>query len=263
MIRRLLSAALPVLALVAPASARAGVEPLPPPVAMSPADGAAVPAGGFGLTVYAAPAFVPGGTFDVEVATSPVPDADGTLLDAARVDRLVAGPRAELTGVWSVRPTAAWAATPGTYWWQAYAANGATVYATPVRRLVVGPPRPPGVAGGDPAGPGAPDAAATPGLPAYVDLERLTRASALRAVRAAIRRHTEVRPRGLAARCAFPTPFDARCRVAWRDASFRYRGRMYVWAGAAGAAGGGFTGTRAVRGCRRARCARVVRWAPA
>lgn len=262
MFPRTLLAALALLALVAPASARAGVEPLPPPAAMSPADGAAVPAGGFGLTIYAAPTFVPGGTFDIEVATSPVPDADGTLPDAARVDRLVAGARADLTGVWSVRPTAAWAETPGTYWWQGYAASGATVHATPVRRLIVGPPRPPGEADGDPAGPGAPGGAAAPGPAAYLDVERLTRASALRAVGATVRKRTRVRPHGLAARCAFPTPFDARCRVAWRDASFRYRGRMFVWAGATGAAGASFTGTRAIRGCRRGRCARAVRWSP-
>ena len=277
----LVIAALLALAPAAPApAARADVEPLPPPAFAVPRDGALVPASSWpaatpfemvDFTVYASAPFLLAGPFEVEVATSSKPDPDGTLPDAAVVERLTATPRAGFTGIFSARVDvgAQWAGTPGTYWWQATfrrtdpaAGCDPCVYGTPVHRLVLGPPEPAAASPGASPRPGSAPAAGGGGA-SYLDVAPLTRGAARRAARATIRRRIGERPRRLRTRCAFPTPFDATCRSAWRDQSFRYRGRMFVWSGAGGI-GASFTGTRTLRGCHRAarRCATPVRWLP-
>ena len=269
------------LAVLAP-PARAAVEPLPPPSSTwcpptaprGPASSwpAATAAELPGFAIYAYAPFLLAGPFDVEVATSPEPDPDGTLADAARVDRLVATPARRLHGdLLGARPDvgAQWAGTPGTYWWQAYSrridpASGCDpcVYASPLHRLVLGPPQPAAATPGGSPAPGLVPPGGAAG-PSYLEVAPLTRAGARRAVRAAVRRRTGVRARRLRARCTFPTPYDATCRSAWRDDGFRYRGTMFVWSGAAGN-GASFSGTRTVRGCRgpARRCTTAMRWMP-
>ena len=277
----LVIAALSALALaVSGPAARADVEPLPPPATVVPPDGALRPASSWpaatpfelpDFTIYASAPFVLAGPFAIEVATSSKPDPDGTLPDAAVVDRLVATPRAGFTGIFSARPDvgAQWAGTPGTYWWQAYfrrtdPAGGCDpcVYASPLHRLVLGPPQPAAAAPGGSRRPGPVPPGGAAG-PSYLDVAPLTRAGARRAVRVAVRRRTGVRARRLRARCTLATPYDATCRSAWRDAGFRYRGTMFVWSGAAGK-GASFSGTRTVRGCRgpARRCTTALRWMP-
>ena len=266
------------LAVLAP-PAEASPEPLPAPSTVLPADNASRPASSWpaakpfeavDFTLYVSAPFLASAQYVVEVATSPSADTDGTLADAARIDRLVATPRAGFGGVFSVRTSvdARWVGTPGTYWWQAYATRtdpaagcDPCVYASPVQRLVLTPRRP-GDAADTPAdfAPSGPGPAAGPSYPGVAPL---TRAAARAAVRAAVRRRTGERPRRLRTRCAFPTPYDATCRSTWRDLSFRYRGTAFVWSGEGGT-GASFSGTRSVRGCRRAvgRCATPVRWLP-
>jgi hypothetical protein len=271
--RTAIGAALALAALFPPA--RAAAEPWPPPSVALPADGAerpaslwpaASPADAVGFALYTYAPFLPA-SFAVEVASGPDTDLDGTLADAATVDRLVATPLPGFTGIFAARtgPAARWTATPGTYFWQASTTRAdcdPCVFASPVRRLVVRPRTPADDAAPDAGGSGGPASGGVPAAagPAYLDVPRLTRAHARRAVRAEVRRRTGLPPRGLRARCALRTPFDATCRSSWRDASFRYRGTMFVWAGAGGT-GASFSGTRTVRGCRRG-CAAPLRWAP-
>ena len=275
--RTAIGAALALAALILPASAAA--EPWPPPSVALPADGAerpasrwpaASPADAVGFALYTYAPFLPA-SFTVEVASGPHTDPDGTLADAAAVDRLVATPLPGFTGIFAARtgPAARWTATPGTYWWQASTTGPGSapgcdpcVFASPVRRLVVRARTPADDAAADAGGSegSAVDGGPAAAVPAYLDVPRLTRAHARRAVRAEVRRRTGLPPRGLRARCALRTPYDATCRSRWRDASFRYRGTMFVWAGSDGT-GVSFSGTRTVRGCRRG-CATALRWAP-
>src|SRR3954454_5240063 len=59
--------------------------------------------------------------FDIEVSSSPVVDADGTLADAGVIARYEADPRAGYDDIYSARTAVgeAWLATVGTYYWQA------------------------------------------------------------------------------------------------------------------------------------------------
>ena len=236
------------LAVSAPA-ARADVEPLPPPATVVPPDGALRPASSWpaatpfelpDFTIYASAPFVLAGPFAIEVATSSKPDPDGTLPDAAVVDRLVATPRAGFTGIFSARPDvgAQWAGTPGTYWWQAYfrrtdPAGGCDpcVYATPLQ-----PPcsvrrgrRPHRAEPLALAGAGSAGRSGRTVLPP--SRGTLTRAARARRAPCAppVRRRTGVRARRLRSRCTLATRRTTR-PAARRGATagFRYRGTMFV-----------------------------------
>ena len=167
------------------------------------------------------------------------PDRGG----AARVhDRVLARPGID----------AQWAGTPGTYWWQAStmrpdAASGCDPCRSP-RRCAACRAHPHACrrrGGGGRGGRAGTTGRSRPARP---------RTSTCRRCRARPREGRCARgapadrapPRRLRTRCAFPTPFDATCRSAWRDQSFRYRGRMFVWSGAGGI-GASFNGTRTLR----------------
>jgi hypothetical protein len=102
---------------------------------------------------------------DVEVATDPATDPDGTLADADVIDRYEAVPKPAFPDIFAARTRldARWPATPGRYYWQAHYEDGADVFAGPVRSLRIVPAPPPDAAT-DPAAP-EPQAAA-PAAPA-------------------------------------------------------------------------------------------------
>jgi hypothetical protein len=256
------------LLMAAPAQAHAQAEPFPDHTWLIPRDGfmwkasswpSALPSQMLDFTVYLnyqdeydeLP-----GDVDVEVATAPEIDADGTLADAGVIDRYEADPVAGYEGIYSARTRtgAEWAARPGTYYWQAtyesYEDGDEELYAGPVRALVI-------VAAPAPDPPqteilAVPPAAATPPGPLIVP-RPLAPGTARAVVRRAILAATHRDYRGLTYRCT-TAPGAATCRPAWRNARYRYRGTLKIATGLAGISAS-FTGTRAVRSCAR-RCAR-------
>src|SRR3954453_15973065 len=107
----------------------------------------------FSFTIYAE---FEDGDFQIEVATEPDLDPDGTLADANRVDAYVAPLDSRVTGEVFTAPTsldAQWLGTLGTYYWQAHGTDWGTFYATPVQSIPITerppaaqtppPPRPP------------------------------------------------------------------------------------------------------------------------
>jgi hypothetical protein len=216
------------------------------------------------FTIYAEFA---AGEFEVEVATSPDADPDGTLADAGRVDAYVAPLDPRVTEEVFTAHTdvgAAWLATLGTYYWQAYRREaGAVVYATPVQRIVIVERPPPDAPSELPLTHTPPTQAATPTV-SYPEARiavKLSRRSAARILRRVVRTQSGRRPRALVSRCTLPTPYLAECRLTWRDARHRYR----VSARLTSTAGGMLAeldGTRIRRACAR-RCRSAVHWSVA
>ena len=205
------------------------------------------------------------GEFEIEVATGPDADPDGTLADAGRVDAYVAPPDPRVTSEVFTAHTdldAAWLATLGTYYWQSYRREaGAIVYATPVQRIVI-VERPPPDAPFDPssAGTSPAPAAATPPA-AYLEpgtAVKLSRRSATTILRRVVRTQSGRRPRALVSRCTLPTSFLAECRLSWRDARHRYRVRARLESTAGGMLAE-LDGKRIRRACKR-RCRSTVHW---
>src|SRR4051812_8891815 len=113
--------------------AAAAAAPLPPGAWLVPGDRAwhtasswpqATPQEMFDFTVYAyyengEYATIP---YDVEVATAPALDPDGTLRNANRIDAYVATLLPTHPGVFAARTrlAAPWLGAPGTYYWQAH-----------------------------------------------------------------------------------------------------------------------------------------------
>jgi hypothetical protein len=245
----------------------------------TPADGASRPASSwphatnfemFEFTIYSD--FPPGADerFELEVATGPALDPDGTLADAARVDAYAAPRRTGFSDIFSARTNVAsrWLATPGTYYWQAYYREpdepGEPPYATPLQRITITPHRDP-----DPPDPpkrprpAAPPAAlppAPPPPPAIRVAPRLTLRAARESASLRIRRETGRRPRALRSACARESDFIVTCRLAWRDARYTYRGTMTVRSRPAGIRAS-LRGSRTRRACLR-RCGRAIRWRP-
>jgi len=248
------------LALLMAAPARAEVEPFPDHTWLIPRDGftwkasswpSALPSQMLDFTVYLnyqdeydeLPEDV-----DVEVATAPDIDADGTLADAGVIDRYEADPVAGYDGIYSARTRtgAEWAARPGTYYWQAtygsYEDGDEELYAGPVRALVIVPapaPDPPQTAifAVSPA-------PATPPAPLIVP-RPLAAGTARAVVRRAILAATHRDYRRLTYRCR-TAPGAATCRPSWRNDRYRYRGTLKVATGLAGIRAS-FTGTRTAR----------------
>lgn len=197
---------------------------------------------------------------DVEVATSPATDADGTLADAGVIDRYEAHPVPGYDGIFTARTRtdAGWVARPGTYYWQAtyedYEDEEEELYAGPVRALEIVPAPPP-----DPPQTftlTAPPAPATPAAPVIAP-QPIAATMARKIVRRAIVAGTHRSFRGLTYRC-ITAPGVATCRPTWRDQRYRYQGTLRIATGAAGISAV-FTGTRAARSCTR-RCAHAYRW---
>ena len=255
-----------------------GSEPLPDDAWVLPADGASHPASSwphattfemFEFTIYSD---FPAGEderFDLEVASAPSLDPDGTLADAARVDAYAVPRRAGFDEIFSARTNVAsrWLATPGTYYWQAYYREpdepGEPPYATPLQRITITPQRDPDPP--DPPRPPPPPAAPPAALPpppppppAVKAAPRLTLRAARKALRPTIRRETGRRPRGLRAACDRETDHIVTCRLAWRDARYTYRGSMTVSSRPSGIRAT-LRGSRTKRACDR-RCRRAIRW---
>lgn len=195
--------------------------------------------------------------FDIEVATSPATDPDGTLANATVIDRYQALPRPGFDDIFGARTAldARWLATPGTYYWQAAYEEAGAIEALPVRSLTVTPATPP-----DPPQPRAtpvPFVVSPPPAPVRPPLA----ASTARIVtRRAIAAGTHRVARGVVYRCV-TAPGAATCRPSWRDARHRYSGTLRITAGAGGIAAA-FSGTRTDRACAR-RCSRRVSWSAA
>jgi hypothetical protein len=178
--------------------------------------------------------------YDVDVVVT----RDAALTDV--VARYEAEPLPGFPTVYSATPSPdePWAATPGTYYWQA--SYGDEVY--PVRRLIViaappvDPPSAPAVVAPYVAPPAPPVAPRPPDA-----------STAREIVRRAIAAATHRVARGLVYRCA-----GATCRPSWRDARFRYRGTLTITTGVDGIRAS-FTGKRTGGG----RAARTVAWSTA
>jgi hypothetical protein len=255
-------------------AAAADTEPLPEGSYATPADGASRQASSwpratnfemFEFTLYSD--FPPGADerFDLEVATGPALDPDGTLADAARVDRYAVPRRAGFSDIFSARTNVAsrWLATPGTYYWQAYYREpGESPYATPLQRITITPQRAPDPPDPPkPPRPAAPPAGLPPAPPPPPPVQvapRLTLRAARAAVRLTIRRETGRRPRGLRSACERETDDIVTCRLAWRDARSTYHGTMTVRSRPAGVRAS-LRGSRTRRACLR-RCRRAIRW---
>jgi hypothetical protein len=178
--------------------------------------------------------------YDVDVVVA----TDSALTDV--VARYEAEPLDGFPTVYSATPSPdePWAATPGTYYWQA--SYGDEVY--PVRSLIVVPAPPP-----DP--PVSPVLVApyiaTP--PAAVAPRPPDASTAREIVRRAIAAATHRVARGVIYRCA-----GATCRPSWRDTRFRYRGTLTITTGVNGIRAS-FSGKRTGGG----RAARTVAWSTA
>ncbi len=262
-------------ALGALGSAAAGdTQPLPSGSYATPADGASWPASSwpdatnfemFEFTIYSD---FPAGAddrFDVEVATGPGLDPDGTLADAARVDAYAVPRRAGFSDIFSARTNVAsrWLASPGTYYWQAYYREpGEAPYATPLQRITITPHRDPDPPDPPrrprPAPPPAVLPPAPPPPPVVKAAARLTLRAARETGRVTIRRETGRRPRGLRSVCDRETDYIVTCRLAWHDARYTYRGAMTVTSRPSGIRAS-LRGARTQRACRR-RCRRAIRW---
>ena len=187
------------------------------------------------FTVYLAEYDEPPYDVDVVVAT------DAALTDV--VARHEAEPLAGFPTIYSAS-AGSWAATPGTYYWQA--SFGDETF--PVRTLTVVPPPP----ADPPTGPAVTAPYVAPPPPAVTP--RPPDASTAREiVRRAIAAATHRLARGLIYRCA-----GATCRPSWRDARFRYRGTLTITTGASEIRAS-FTGKRSGGG----RAARTVAWSTA
>ena len=204
------------------------------------------------------------GEFEVEVATGPDADPDGTLADAGRVDAYVAPMDPRVTAEVFTAHTdldAAWLATLGTYYWQAYRREaGAVVYSTPVQRITIVERPPPDAPSEPPLTSTSPTQAATPAAsyPEAPVAVKLSRRSATTILKRVVRTQSSRRPRALVSRCTLPTSFLAECRLTWRDARHRYR----VSARLESTAGGMLAeidGKRIRRACKR-RCRSAVHW---
>jgi hypothetical protein len=215
------------------------------------------------FTIYAEFA---AGEFEVEVATSPNADPDGTLADANRVDAYVAPLDPRVTEeVFTVRTNldSEWVATLGTYYWQAYRReSGAIVYSTPIQRIIIAerpppdPPSDPPLARTPPTQP----ATTTPGQVAGPVAKQLSRSSAKTILRRAIRTQSGRSPQALTSSCSLPTPYLARCRLTWRDARYRYRANARLTSSTGGMrAKLDGTRTRTRRECTR-RCRSAIHW---
>jgi len=258
-----------------PASASAAVEPLPDDVWVLPSDGFQRPLSSwpnatnfemFDFTVYAD---FEDGEFDVEVATSPSTDPDGTLADAKRVDHYVApvDPRVPAGEVFTARTDvgAQWLSTLGTYYWQAYYhADDGTVWATKVQSIVI-TERPPADPPSDPPlERTSPAQVSSPAPAAQVvasTAKQLSRSSARAILRRAIREQAGRSPQRLASSCSLPTPHVARCNLTWRDARYRYRAKATLTSTTGGMLAR-FDGTRTRRECTR-RCRSAIHWSVA
>jgi hypothetical protein len=196
--------------------------------------------------------------FDIEIATSPDTDDDGTLDDANVIDRYEAPLKPGYDDIFAARtsPDRQWVATPGTYYWQAfYEEDDGTVGAQDVRSLTIVPAPPPDPPQ-QPVAP-APYIASPPPAPPP---QPLGPALARAIVRRTITSWTRRLAHGLAYRCA-TVPGAATCRPSWYDARHRYRGTLKIASGVHGIVAT-FSGTRTVRSCAR-RCTRRVSWATA
>src|SRR4051795_1706503 len=101
----------------------------------------------FDFTLYTYEADDEDDTWDVEVATSPATDPDGTLAAADTIDHYSAALRAGLPDdIFFARSNvdAKWLSEPGTYYWQAYYAEpGEPPETTPLQHFRIVPRRAP------------------------------------------------------------------------------------------------------------------------
>jgi hypothetical protein len=257
------------LAALAAAPARAEVEPFPGQTWVVPSEGfvwsasswpAALPSQMLDFTVYLDEYEELPADLDVEVATGPELDAEGTLADADVIERYEAQPVAGHPTVFAARtrPEAQWLSQPATYYWQAtyeeYEDGEEELYASAVHTLSIVPaprPDPPQTfTFTPPPAPAAPAAAVITPPP-------LAATTAREIVRRAILAGTHRDYRGLTYRCT-TAPAAATCRPSWRDHRFRYRGTLRISTGTAGITAA-FTGTRAARACQR-HCVRKYAW---
>jgi hypothetical protein len=258
------------LCLLMAAPAGAQVEPFPGRTWVVPGDGfvwrasswpAALPSQMFDFTVYLDEYEELPEALEIEVASAPDLDADGTLADATVIERYEARPLPNYPQVFAARtrPESPWLATPGAYYWQAsyeeYEDGEEELYTSSVRSLsiVPAPPQDPPRASAPPAAPISVAAVAGVAPPP----PRLAASTARIIVRRAIHAATHRSHRGLTYRCV-TTPGAGSCRPSWRDQRFRYRGTLQIQLGAAGI-NVTFTGTRAARSCTR-RCAHAFTW---
>ena len=221
----------------------------------------------FSFTVYAE---FEAGEFQVEVATSPDVDPDGTLADANRVDAYVAPLDPRVTEeVFSVRTSldAQWLGTLGTYYWQAHRIeSGAVVYTTPVQRILIterpppDPPSDPPLSGRSRRSRSHRDQARAPRWsrrpPSGSRAPLPGRSSAVRSGprRAAARRSS--RP---AARCPRPSWRSAASPGATPAFSYKAKARLTSTTGGMHAK---IDGTRTRRACAR-RCGSAIHWSVA
>jgi hypothetical protein len=220
----------------------------------------------FSFTIYAE---FEDGEFEIEVATEPDLDSDGTLADANRVDGYVAPLDPRVTEEVFTAPTsldAQWLGTLGTYYWQAHRTDWGTLYATPVQSITI-TDRPPA---DPPSGPPLertlptqqPSTTANPGAQVVASTaKQLSRTSARTILRRAIREQAGRSPQTLASRCSLPTPYLARCHLTWRDARYRYRAKATLTSTTGGMLAK-FDGTRTRRQCTR-RCRSAIHWSVA
>jgi hypothetical protein len=217
----------------------------------------------FSFTVYAE---FEAGEFQVEVATSPDADPDGTLADANRVDAYVAPLDPRVTEeVFSARTSldAQWLGTLGTYYWQAYRIeSGAVVYATPIQRIFIterpppDPPSDPPLERSPPTQPISPGGSAGP-VVVTPTAKRLSRTSARTILSRAIRTQSGS-PQKLTSSCSLPTPYLARCDLTWRDARYGYKVKAKLTSSTGGILAK-LDGTRTRRECTR-RCRSAIHW---
>jgi hypothetical protein len=193
------------------------------------------------FTVYAEYA---DGEFEIEVASQPDLDPDGTLADANRIDAYTAPRDLRVPDdVFSVntRLDAQWLATVGTYYWQAYRREAGTiVYWTPVQRIFITERPPPDPSSDPPLSrtppPQPPQTTPPPTSPPVsgLDAKKLSRSSARASIKRAIRTQSGRSPRKLTTSCRLPTPYLARCELTWRDARYRYSAKARLTSTAAG-----------------------------
>jgi hypothetical protein len=257
--RRLISTAIVLGALVAPAAAAADGWLIPP-------DGAARVASSWPsatsfemleFTLYLDDDEGVPEPFQIDVATSPAIDA------ADVVATYTATPRADDPKILSARTSTGdrWLGTPGVYYWRARSTEDGA--ALPVRTLRITP-----ALAADPIATPAPAPAVAPAPIAQVLVQpRLAASTARIAVRRAIALATQRSPRGLRYRCV-TAPGAASCRPAWRDTRYAYSGTLAVSAALDGLTAA-FSGVRAERSCiarQRSfgaglrRCGRAIAW---